>query len=337
MDANLNYRYATEYRNLIITTILVVAVLAFTATMSFGTLMLVILGLVVLNYIVIRIQIEGFKRSAVAVTVDQYPEVHAVVEKCRQFVPIPENTQVYIIFSPKLNAFAMGMGKPYAIVLHSALVEALDAEELATVIGHEMGHIHFGHTTLLTFIGVLGNQTLGIPLLGDLIRYAFLFWSRATEFTSDRAGLVAGGRLDKAISTEVKLAVGPELARKINMRALERQAAETRTNFLSQLGEMQSTHPMLTSRLQKMREFAFSDLYQRLRPDAVLIEPGLADESSDGGLVCPKCQRGLVDADAKYCHYCGNPLRGKRICLLCNTELEMDWKVCPKCGQSTPQ
>lgn len=337
MDKTLNYRYPTEYRNLVLTLILVVAVLAFTATMSFGTLMLVILGLVVLNYIVIRVQIEGFKRSAVAVTIDQYPEVHQVVEKCRHYVPVPPDTQVYIVFSPKLNAYAMGMGKPYAIILHSALVEALDAQELATVIGHEMGHIYFGHTTLLTFIGVLGNQTLGIPLLGDVIRFAFLFWSRATEFTSDRAGLIAGGRLDKAISTEVKLAVGPELARKINMGALERQAAETRTNFLSQLGEMQSTHPMLTSRLQKMREFAFSEQYRLLRPDAILSDdktPTFDESLEPGSGICPKCLRRLSDPDAKFCHYCGSSLRQvKKICSKCHIELENDWKVCPKCGQ----
>jgi Zn-dependent protease with chaperone function len=323
------YRYPTEYRNLVLTIIASVIVLVLTATISFGTLMLLLLGLLVLNYLVIRTQIEGFKRSAVEITEEQYPEIYRTVQKCRKYVTIPDDTNVYIIFNPKLNAYAMGMGRPYAIVLHSALVEALDEGELTTVIGHEMGHIAFGHTTLLTFIGVLGNQTLGIPLLGDVIRFIFLFWSRSTEFTSDRAGLVAGGRLDKAISTELKLSVGPELARRINLEALEKQGEATRTNLLSHLGEMQSTHPMLTSRLQQLRQFAQSDLYHSLRPDAVLDEPVVVD-----GITCPKCGRVEGDREAKFCNDCGAPLIAKQArCSQCDTLLQPEWKVCPKCGK----
>jgi Zn-dependent protease with chaperone function len=329
MIPKLIYRYPTEYRNLTLTIIASVLILALTATISFGTLLLLLLGLLLLNYLVIRTQIEGYKRSAVAVTQEQYPEIHRVVLKCRQYIPIPDDTNVYIIFNPKLNAYAMGMGRPYAIVLHSALVEALDEGELTTVIGHEMGHIAFGHTTLLTFIGVLGNQTLGIPLLGDVIRFIFLFWSRSTEFTSDRAGLVAGGRLDKAISTELILSVGPELARKINLTALEKQGEATRTNLLSHLGEMQSTHPMLTSRLQQLRLFALSDVFHSLRPDAILTEPGDID-----GITCPKCGRVEIDRTASFCNDCGASLNSPQLtCSQCNTPLQTDWKVCPKCGK----
>jgi len=64
-----------------------------------------------------------------------------LVDDCRRHVDIPADTPVFISYSPYMNAFAMGLGRPYAIVLFSALVDHLDEAELKYVIRHEMGHI----------------------------------------------------------------------------------------------------------------------------------------------------------------------------------------------------
>ncbi len=335
----LDYRYPTEIQTLVITVIVLLAALALTTPFTVGvTAILFVVGFA-LNYLFVRTQIEGLKRRAVRVTATQFPEIKALVDECAHRVGVPADTEVYIKYSPVMNALAMGVGKPYSIVLHSALVESLDPDELKSVIGHEMGHIKFGHTTLLTLVGQLGSQTFGIPLVGDLIRYVFLFWSRSAEFTADRAGLVAVGRLDRAVATEVKLAVGPELAKRVDMRELARQARESRGNLLGTLGEMDGTHPMMTSRIQKMVDFAASETFGRLRPDmrginfqeARAWQPAVPIYAA-GNTACPACGKLTTSPMATFCMHCGAKLGQPGQCPQCQTALEPAWKVCPRCG-----
>jgi|GEM_PF-244012 len=335
----LDYRYPTEIRTLLVTILVLTVALLLTTPFTVGaTLVLFVLG-VGLNYLIVRSQIESLKRRAVRVTATQLPEINALVDECARRVGLPAGTEVYVKYSPVMNASAMGVGKPYSIVLNSALVEALGPDELKSVIGHEMGHIKFGHTALLTLVGQLGSQTFGLPLVGDLIRYVFLFWSRAAEFTADRAGLVAVGRLDRAVATEVKLAVGPDLAQRVDLRELARQAREARGSLLGTLGEMESTHPMMTTRIQKMVDFAASETFARLRPDMRAVNFQEADAwqleqptLSSGG-VCPQCGNPLLKG-AAFCMRCGARAHTPRRCLQCHTPLEAAWKICPRCGKA---
>jgi Zn-dependent protease with chaperone function/RNA polymerase subunit RPABC4/transcription elongation factor Spt4 len=311
----LDYRYPNEHQTLVITiTAIVIALLLF-STVSLGAFFVLTAMLVGLNYLVIRVKAEGTMRSALHVSERQRPDIYALVNECRRYVDIPSDTRVFIIQSPILNAYAFGLGKPYSIVLHSALIKNLDRDELKSVIGHEMGHIKFGHTNILSLIGVLGGQTFGIPLVGMLIRYAFLFWERTTEFTADRAGLVACGHLDKAVSTELKLGVGPELAEEVDMRELAQTWRAEKGNILGTFGEMQSTHPMMLTRIQKMIEFGTSEAYRHVRPDAATEFKGAADWTE-----APPAQQQIA------------ALSAEQACESCHNRIQSHWKVCPYCG-----
>ena len=55
-----------------------------------------------------------------------------------------EVPELYIRANPFPTAVTIGMDKPL-IVVNSALVDLLDEEELAFVLGHELGHAISGH------------------------------------------------------------------------------------------------------------------------------------------------------------------------------------------------
>jgi Zn-dependent protease with chaperone function len=342
---SIDYRYPTEHRILAITVIVMVLTLLLTTPLTLGATFTFFLLASGLNYLFIRARVEGLKRSAVRVGTTQFSEIKTIVDECSSRLGIPSDVEVFISQSPVLNAFAVGVGRPYSIVLYSALVQALDPEELKSVIGHEMGHIKFSHTSLLTLVGQLGSQTFGIPLIGDLIRYTFLFWSRATEFTADRAGLVACGRLEKSITTEIKLGVGPELAKRIDLRELARQARESQGSLLGTIGEMEGTHPMMTTRIQKMVMFAYSDFFLRVRPDGNVNFEGVEhwQPAATSGLipqniVCGNCGKPTTGPTVTFCAYCGTPLvQEQRKCPKCQEPLEATWKVCPRCGNKLIQ
>lgn len=277
----INYRYPGEKLVLLATFVVSFFLLLILTPFTLGGLIVVLGGGFALNYFWIRATIEGYKRSAVKVGGRNFPEIREIVNNCAERLSISaSDIDVYVVNSPILNAFATGVGRPFCIVLHSELIKALSREQLSSVIGHEMGHIKFGHTSYLTIIGQLGNQTMGIPIIGSLFRYAFLLWSRKAEFSADRAGLIVSGDIDEAISTEVVLAVGPELAGKVDMAELARQARESNGNLLASFGEMSGTHPMMTSRIQEMINFVHSETFRRLRPDADVSNSSIASHWS---------------------------------------------------------
>lgn len=280
---HINYRYPLE-RWVLLATLLIIglALLYFRAISLGGLALFFILGTVV-NYLLIRAYIAGFKRDSVQVSETQFPEINALVGECRRYVKIPADTRVFISYSPYMNAFAIGLGRPYSIVLFSALIDHADEDELKYIISHEMGHISFGHTVWLTLIGQLGSQTYGLPLLGALYRFCFLLWSRTAELTADRAGLVGCGRLDKAISAQLKIGAGPWLAERVDIKTLARQAHETQGNFFAAFREAWGTHPLMTTRIQRLANFAASDAFRLLRPDAVFTTTPEADRASSNG------------------------------------------------------
>ena len=69
--------------------------------------------------------------------------LYKLVVRCSEILscPVPD---VYITNSPFMNAYTAGHRHTF-MVLHSSLIEAMTADELSFVIGHEMGHIKCGH------------------------------------------------------------------------------------------------------------------------------------------------------------------------------------------------
>jgi Zn-dependent protease with chaperone function len=149
-------------------------------------------------------------------------------------------------------------------VLYAPLVQIMDADEIAFIIGHEMGHVRLGHTWLNTLLG--GMAGIPSPFGAALILVvAFRGWNRACEFSADRAGLLACGRFDKAVSALVKLVAGPQAVNPaVYRQAVEQIEAEDDT-ALGYLSEAFSTHPMLVRRIQELRQYAQTAEYQRLQ------------------------------------------------------------------------
>src|SRR5262249_17410605 len=140
------------------------AVLALTGFATYEISQRVLVGVLVAwaaLVVVTTVKLARLLANAGEITPRQFAHLYPLVEELRQRFTMPQ-TRVFIIESPELNAFAFGFREPYAVVLHSALVEALNEQELKSVIGHEMGHIKFGHTRLGLLLG--GLDVGGVPL-----------------------------------------------------------------------------------------------------------------------------------------------------------------------------
>ena len=91
------------------------------------------------------------------------PRVYNIVENlcmtCNMDMP-----KINVVDDPQLNAFASGIDKnSYTVTLTTGIMELLDDDELAGVIGHELTHIRNRDTRLLItsiiFVGIIATIT----------------------------------------------------------------------------------------------------------------------------------------------------------------------------------
>jgi Zn-dependent protease with chaperone function len=257
------YRYPHERLILTVTLVLVLLVIALTAAATVCLSAAFVAIFFAISYAMTRAQHRALLAQAYPITMRTSPVLAGLVAGAvARLRPTP--VEAFVASNPVLNAYTFGVTSPQVLVLHSGLLDVMDADEMRFIVGHELGHVRLGHTRLNSLIGGLA----GIPSpLGAsaLLALAFLWWNRACEYSSDRAGLLACGRLDKATTALVKLAAGPEASSLGGLERALRQIEAEDDSPAGNLGEALSTHPMMVRRIEQLHRYAASEDYQRLQ------------------------------------------------------------------------
>lgn len=257
------YRYPSEQLILGVTILLVLGVIALTATATVCASVIFILAFVALAYQMGLSHHRQLVRAARRVEPQSMP---ALAELARSSIERlqPGEVEVYVLPSRDMNAYTFGLSSPKVVVLYAALLKVMDADEMQFILGHELGHVALGHTWLNSLVGGLA----GVPSpfsAAALLALAFLWWNRACEYSADRAGLLACGKPEKAVSALVKLAAGPGALDRGALEAAYRKIDAEDDTFLGGLNEALGTHPMLIRRIGQLRAYAASPQYRRLR------------------------------------------------------------------------
>jgi Zn-dependent protease with chaperone function len=218
-----------------------------------------------------------FQGNAIRIGPTQFPRLwhlHTEVTTTFDWSEVPE---LYVSQTPFFNAGAYGIDKPF-IVIHSAAVELLDDDELRVLLSHELGHVLSGHALYRTIAAILALISLGaLPVLASLavlpVRLAFLEWSRKSELSSDRAGLLGGQDIVVAQRLDMKMAGGGRgdgFAGQLNVDAFMQQAHEYASAgegldvVYKVLSTLALTHPMHTVRAAELQRWVGSGEYDRI-------------------------------------------------------------------------
>jgi Zn-dependent protease with chaperone function len=256
------YRVDNEQVVLVLTALLVLAVIVLTSTVTFCLSGVFILGMFALSAFTIRAHHRALMRSALPVNGAQAPELERLVRTCSQKLQ-PGVVDVYLVKQNKLNAYTFGITEPKALVVYTPMVQVMSPGELSFVVGHEMGHVALGHTWLNTILG--GMAGIPAPFGAAVLLYAaFRWWNRMCEYSADRAGLLACGDLNLAVSALVKLVAPNVRSQQEFDRALAMiDAQDDKVGNL--LAEAFQSHPMLIRRINKLRDYARTAEYQRMQ------------------------------------------------------------------------
>ncbi|HET9605007.1 MAG TPA: M48 family metallopeptidase [Gemmatimonadales bacterium] len=218
-----------------------------------------------------------FQGNAVRVGPGQFPQLWMRhVEMCTTF-DWPNVPELYVSQTPFFNAGAYGVDDPF-IVVHSAALEILDEDEIRTLLAHELGHVMSGHALYTTIAAILALVSLGaLPMIAAIavlpVRLAFLEWSRKSELSADRAGLLGIQDVTIAQGLDMKMAAGgrgEEFTAQLNVEAFMAQANEyAYTNegldvVYKLLNTLALTHPMHTVRAAELQRWVAAGEYDRI-------------------------------------------------------------------------
>src|SRR4051812_37905373 len=215
-----------------------------------------------------------FLGDAVKVTAGERPQLHAMGTGGVGTLDLAERPGVYVTQAPIVNAMAVGFVKPF-VVVNSGMLETLTDEELRSVLGHELGHIMSGHPTYTTIaIILLYFGVSNLPFLAAVailpFQLALLEWYRKSEFSADRAGLLAVQDLNTVMGTEMKLAGGKEYGDTLRVDEFIRQAEQYETGgdawdtVLKIMNTVMRTHPMHTVRAAELLRWHRTGGYDKI-------------------------------------------------------------------------
>ena len=215
-----------------------------------------------------------FLANAVQVNPLQRPRLDALLTDVLTTLDWPRRPELYVTQSPSVNAYAIGFEDPF-IVMTSGALELLERDdERRFLIAHELGHIMSDHMTyrtiamVLVTVGSLALLPVGIALLP--FQLALLEWHRKSEFSSDRAALLALQDRVVAATTFMRLAGGSDYGDTTSVDAFLAQAAtyesagDTWDKILKVFNAAFRDHPFNTVRAAELERWRTSGAYDAI-------------------------------------------------------------------------
>lgn len=258
--------------------------------------------------------------SGIHVTAANYPKIHSILDRVCDIINLPKRPDLYLEWGYNINACAIGAESPI-IVLNSGSVDLLTDDELCFLIGHEVGHIKSQHMlyhqlgNVLPSIGsILGEVTLGLgKLVSTPLQYALFHWMRMSEFSADRAGLLACQDIETATRVMIKWSGVPiRYFNGIQLESFMEQARRFEHLDYANLNKlvkffsiMEQSHPWTVMRAAELLRWFEGGEYAQV----------LNRETKDRHHI-------RYDSGVKYCRACGAYLQGgENFCNSCGVNL----------------
>lgn len=251
--------------------------------------------------------------SYLRINESNFPDILNILKEACANLDLRDIPDIYIQWDYSVNGFTTGSEKPL-IVLTSGALDLLNEEELLYLVGHEVGHIKSGHmlyhemAIVFPILGdVIASATLGLGgLVFSGLELALLYWYRMSEFTADRAGLLACQNEDAVITALMKMSGVPkDFYDKIDKEGFVEQAKEFKGfdyDALDKIGKtvmiMDKTHPWTVMRASEILKWIDSGKYEEI------LEKHSAENIEELEIACRKCGHKL-NGNETFCGVCG--------------------------------
>jgi len=220
-----------------------------------------------------RLYTVQYTGSNIRVTKQNYPQLYAILEEAAEILDLRDLPDFYLQWGYNINGFTTGVDKPL-MVLNSGVIDLCDHEELLFIIGHEIGHIKSSHMLYHMMAQLIDYLIQAIPgggLIGAPLQYALQYWSRMSEFTADRAGLLCCQNKNAAVRAFMKMSGMPiKHFNEMNYNAFIDQARDFKQLDYSSMNKIfkfisiaDSSHPWTVMRAAELLNWINSGEYNK--------------------------------------------------------------------------
>ena len=198
--------------------------------------------------------LKNLLSSSVKVSHSLFPTIAKSIDNVFSKLGINNNFNFFITANHVETQAACAMmpqSSNAEIIITSKMVELLNAQELESVIAHEVSHFYYQHN-LYPEVNKARNRTEFLN---------FLHLSRAAEISADRAGLIGSGDIENSLRSMLKISTGLS----------DKYISFNFSSYLDQLRELKelkgnqnliySTHPTFLNRMQALIWFSMSREY----------------------------------------------------------------------------
>ena len=216
---------------------------------------------------------------------NQVPDVWKLAVLAARILGLPRMPDVYISGDSLWVTYTFGSDNSAFIILGTAILNNFQDDELLFILAREMGHCRAGHAlwkTVSRFLtgdagphGMLSNGLLNAisptKLLEGAVEMPLMAWSRQSDVTADRAGLLAVG--DEALARRVLLAwsiKSSKLLKQVNIEEWMKQE-EASGDQMTRISEMTTSASMYTTR--RLRLLGMAAREPELMRHSQIVQP----------------------------------------------------------------
>lgn len=243
------------------------------------------------------------KASNYHVTEETCPELNKLIKDAASILSVRDIPRVYLEWAYDINAYTQGLKDTTMMVLNTGVIDLMNDTEQTFVIGHELGHIKSKHIIYHQLAIYISQVLSNVPLIGavpELFIVTLLKWNRISEYTADRAGLLACQDVNAALTAIVKMSGVPaKYFNRINLDSFLREARdiESDLNWSDKLFQkvhnaFYNDHPWILLRALELKKWVDSGEYQKIL-------------DTYKAKTCPDCGR-FNAPDADECDACGH-------------------------------
>ena len=236
-------------------------------------------GKFITKHMVERVYTVQYTGSHLKVTSDNYPKIYEYLQYAAQILDVKKIPELYIEWGYNINACTVGAENPI-IVLNSGLIDLCDDDEIMFIIGHELGHIKSNHMLYHMMAQVINFIIEQIPfgsITAAPFQYALYYWDRMSEFTADRAGMLACQNKEAAIRAFMKMSGMPiKQFNDMNYQTFIQQASEFKqldyeglNKVIKLISIADSTHPWTVMRAAELLNWISSGNYSDFVPYSI--------------------------------------------------------------------
>lgn len=255
----------------------------------------------VMNWAYVKWQLIDLRGSNFRVTEQSCPELFNQVKNVAAILDVDDFPEIYTEWGYYVNAYTSGYKDNTLLTIYSGAVDLLSKEQLDYIIGHEFGHIKSKHLLYHMMAEMFASFANQLPIASDLImpiRIALTYWHRMSEFSADRAGLLACQDIDAAINTEIITAGVPKkYFDSVNRDAFLEQAKEFEylltdaETVIKNIAVLDNTHPWTVLRAAELIKWYELGEYDRIINQYAAIN-------------CPHCNF-EIPRSSNECPFCG--------------------------------